>query len=86
VSDDAPRRTVPITLLTLQNVDGVLHKYREDDVADPRNEYVTPMCHERNRDPDRHLRDQVANSSALGGKWCSRGCRFMGDSIDRERR
>lgn len=81
-----PRRKVAITLVTLQNVDGVLHKYRTDDIADPRNEYVTPMCHERNHDPDQHLREQVANSSVHGGRWCGRGCRFMPDTVEREPR
>lgn len=81
-----PRRKVPIRLITLQSVDGLLHKYREDDIEDPRNEYVTPMCHERALDPDRHLREQLVNSTILGGTWCGRGCRFMGDSAEREPR
>ncbi|MEU0464996.1 hypothetical protein ABZ215_13415 [Amycolatopsis sp. NPDC006131] len=56
-------------LLAREYTDGHRHRYLARELGDPRLTFVSPVCELNKPNPEKHLREQVANAYN-SGPWC----------------
>jgi hypothetical protein len=66
-------------------MDMQLHLYWRAHIADPRFQYLTPLCEENSVYPERHSRDMVGIEQPTGNGFCDR-CSSCDVASRRERR